>query len=113
MFDIGCSSDNVVIKIAIVVLGEEDQIGGAILIDSDVDSGQLVHADIMVAHRQHHRNHVLHLVSEGLVQSEIVVPGVGTGGHVVIIGHISAQEEDVWLQCGDLAVQFDGCICVA
>jgi hypothetical protein len=52
------SFEDMSVKIAIVVLGEIDEVCRAIVVDGDVDSGQLVEPDVVVAHSADYRHQV-------------------------------------------------------
>lgn len=85
--------DYVTVEVAVVVLREVKEICGTVVVDSDVDARQLVEADIMVSDCANDRHQVSERSSQPTVHSKEIVPSIGTGRHVVVVGNVTADEE--------------------
>ena len=92
--------DEVAVEVAVVVLGEVDEVGGAMVVDSDVDAWKLVETDIMISYCTYYRHEIAKCGSESTIHAEEVIPGIGAGRHVIIIRDVPADKEDIRLQRG-------------
>lgn len=100
------------ISITVEMLREEDVVGWTIVVSCDVDAWHFVQSDIVVANCQNHWHQMANCGRQGAIESQVVVPGVHAGWHIVIISNVTTHKIQVWLECRDDLGELDGCLSV-
>lgn len=71
-------------------------IGRSFFSDCDVDPGQLVKSDVMVADSQNERDYPSGGLAEGIHLLQEEVPRVVAVLHVVIVGEVPSEHYKIW-----------------
>lgn len=88
------------VAITIVVLWEIQKIGWPIVINCDIDAWHLVETNIVISYSENQRHQVPNSRGQRAIQFEIVVPGICTSWHIIVISNIPTNKEHVGFKRG-------------
>jgi hypothetical protein len=89
------------ISVAIVMLWEVQYIGWPVVADGDIDAGHLIKADIMITDSQDNGHEITNGRGQRSIELKVVIPCIGTGRHIIIIGDVTSDEKYIRLESGD------------
>ena len=98
MIDRRHTFDKMAIKIAIIMLRKVNKVSRPTVINSYIDSWELVETNIVISNNADNRHQVSKGRSHSAIHSEEIVPSVGTSWHIIVVGYITSNKENVRLK---------------